>query len=110
MLPDRSEQRPIITLYRLHRPSLREGLRGPGRLGRVIRCRFVFSGKNDELTPDFPLPGRGARNGGGDEPTHWRTTRGTVACPWRGWGEASGGPGGGDWSRRQRHTVTIPTA
>ena len=22
--------------------------------GRVIRCRFIFSGKNDELTPDFP--------------------------------------------------------
>ena len=21
-----------------------------------IRCRFVFSGKNDELTPDFPTP------------------------------------------------------
>ena len=20
---------------------------------RVIRCRFIFSGKNDELTPDF---------------------------------------------------------
>ena len=20
----------------------------------VIRCRFIFSGKNDELTPDFP--------------------------------------------------------
>ncbi len=62
MLPDRSEQRPIITLYRLHRPSLREGFRGPGRLGRVIRCqrvircRFIFSGKNDELTPDFPTP------------------------------------------------------
>ena len=24
------------------------------RLFRVIRCRFVFSGKNDEPTPDFP--------------------------------------------------------
>ena len=22
---------------------------------REIRCRFVFSGKNDELTPDFPV-------------------------------------------------------
>ena len=21
-----------------------------------IRCRFIFSGKNDELTPDFPTP------------------------------------------------------
>ena len=25
----------------------------PPRLG-VIRCRFIFSGKNGELTPDFP--------------------------------------------------------
>jgi hypothetical protein len=24
-------------------------------VGRVIRCRFIFSGKNDELTPDFPI-------------------------------------------------------
>ena len=23
----------------------------------IIRCRFVFSGKNDELTPDFPDTG-----------------------------------------------------
>ena len=22
---------------------------------RVIQCRFIFSGKNDELTPNFPL-------------------------------------------------------
>jgi len=22
-------------------------------IARVIRCRFIFSGKNDELTPDF---------------------------------------------------------
>ena len=25
------------------------------RLGHIIRCRFIFSGKNDELTPDFSL-------------------------------------------------------
>ena len=25
------------------------------RGARVIRCRFIFSGKNDGLTPDFPL-------------------------------------------------------
>ena len=23
----------------------------------LARCRFIFSGKNDELTPDFPLGG-----------------------------------------------------
>ncbi len=28
----------------------------------VIRCRFIFSGKNDELTPDFP-PGGGCGQG-----------------------------------------------
>ena len=26
---------------------------GIGSYFRVIRCRFIFSGKNDELTPDF---------------------------------------------------------
>ena len=26
---------------------------GVGSSFRVIRCRFIFSGKNDELTPDF---------------------------------------------------------
>jgi len=27
---------------------------GVTRCRRVIRCRCIFSGKNDELTPDFP--------------------------------------------------------
>jgi len=26
-------------------------------VSKVIRCRFIFSGKNDELTPDFPDTG-----------------------------------------------------
>ena len=26
----------------------------PAIFRSVIRCRFIFSGKNDELTPDFP--------------------------------------------------------
>ena len=26
----------------------------PPTIACVIRCRFIFSGKNDELTPDFP--------------------------------------------------------
>ena len=29
---------------------------------RVIRCRFIFSGKNDELTPDFPPNDRSGFN------------------------------------------------
>jgi len=29
---------------------------GVGSSFRVIRCRFILSGKNDELTPDF-FPG-----------------------------------------------------
>jgi hypothetical protein len=32
----------------------------PFQKGGVIRCKFVFSGKNDELTPDFPLEQIGA--------------------------------------------------
>ena len=32
---------------------------------RVIRCRYIFSGKNDVLTPDFsPTPDFSSRTGG----------------------------------------------
>ena len=36
---------------------------------RVIRCRFIFSGKNDELTPDFPTPDFPDISGKNDELT-----------------------------------------
>ena len=41
----------VIAAQRLNVEAL--SLKGTASHRRVIRCRFVFSGKNGELTPDF---------------------------------------------------------